>query len=81
MGQVCLHTVKTSARDRKKCRKSKKGAEVGYDSRGRKMVDMGKGGESKAERNTKYRNINKGGSIEVLYCIYYTVESHWDPVR
>ncbi len=62
---MCLHAVKRSSRDRKKGRKSKKSAEVGYDSRGRKMVGMGKGGESKAERNTKYRNIHKGSKIAV----------------
>ncbi len=61
MGQVCLHTVKRSARGRKKGRKSKKSAKVGHDSRGRKMADTVKGGESKAERITKHRNIHKGG--------------------
>jgi hypothetical protein len=79
---VCLHTAKRSARGRKKGRKSKKSAKVGHDSRGRKMADTGKGGESKAEKSSKYRNIHKGGQIAVLYNVYilynrWSLGSYW----
>ena len=49
---MCLHTVKTSARDRKKGRKSKKGAKVGHDSRGRKMAGKGESQKQREELST-----------------------------
>jgi hypothetical protein len=53
---VCLHTVKRSARDRKKGRKGKKSEKVGHDSRGRKMAEKrGEKGRGRVKSREKYK--------------------------